>query len=65
MVETLAAHRKRQLEELMKAGKAWRDHGFIFCNEIGELYSQVLLACVKRRQSRASFIPKAYARVNE
>ncbi len=40
LVEMLMTHRKRQLEERMKAGRSWRDHGFIFTNEIGEPYKQ-------------------------
>lgn len=40
LVEMLAQHRKRQLEERMKAGSAWSDHGLIFTDEVGEPYSQ-------------------------
>ncbi len=35
-VDLLSVQRKRQLEERMKAGRAWNEHGFIFANEIGE-----------------------------
>jgi integrase len=40
LVELLAQQRTRQLEERMRAGKAWSDHGFIFANEVGEPYAQ-------------------------
>lgn len=40
LIEMLADHRKAQLEERMKMGKMWNDHGFIFCDQIGEPYSQ-------------------------
>src|SRR5262249_34090602 len=39
LVEKLAQHRTRQLEERLKAGKSWADHGFIFADEIGGPYS--------------------------
>jgi integrase len=32
----LQDHRTRQLEERLRAGSVWKDHGFIFCNKIGE-----------------------------
>lgn len=34
----LQDHRTRQLEDRMKAGKDWRDHGFAFATENGEPY---------------------------
>jgi integrase len=40
MMEMMATHRKAQLEERMKAGKMWEDHGFIFCDEFGNPCSQ-------------------------
>jgi integrase len=49
LVELLASHRKVQLEERMKAGRAWREQGFVFPDEIGEPYSQnrLLYFCKK------------------
>lgn len=38
--EILIEQRRRQLEARMKVGKLWRDHGFIFTNEVGEPYPQ-------------------------
>jgi len=40
LVELLNVQRKRQLEDRMKAGRIWNDHGFIFTDEFGEPYSQ-------------------------
>lgn len=34
-VKDLEDHRRRQLETRMKAGKTWKDHGFIFTDETG------------------------------
>jgi integrase len=33
--DALRAHRKRQLEDRLKAGGAWHDTGFVFTSEIG------------------------------
>jgi integrase len=34
-VEALRSHRKRQVEEQLRAGAAWRDNGLIFATTIG------------------------------
>lgn len=34
-VETLRAHRRRQLEERIALGPAWQDRGLVFCREDG------------------------------
>jgi integrase len=34
-VEALHVHRKRQAEEREKLGKPWRDHGLVFCTQVG------------------------------
>jgi integrase len=60
LVELLSAHRKRQLEDRMKVGKAWRDHGFIFCNEIGEPYSQNLLLHYFKKILRDAGLPETF-----
>ena len=36
VVELLKKHRARQLRDRLKAGPLWQDHGYVFCNEIGE-----------------------------
>jgi integrase len=35
VVETLRAHRQRQREERLRAGRAWADTGLVFCTEVG------------------------------
>ncbi|MBL8189213.1 MAG: site-specific integrase [Acidobacteria bacterium] len=50
-------HRKRQLEERMRAGRAWKDHDFIFANEIGEPYSQVRLWYICKKILKAAGLP--------
>jgi integrase len=42
-VKALQAHRKRQAEERLKAGKKWKDHGFIFSTSTGEPMDQINL----------------------
>ena len=36
VVELLKKHRARQLRDRLKAGPLWQDHGYVFCNEVGE-----------------------------
>lgn len=38
LVEALKSERRDQLAKRMKAGKAWKDHGFIFADSFGEPY---------------------------
>ncbi|MCJ7630519.1 MAG: site-specific integrase [Longimicrobiales bacterium] len=42
-VKALQAHKKRQAEERPKAGKAWKDHGFMFTTGTGEPMDQINL----------------------
>ena len=35
-VELLKKHRARQLRDRLKSGPLWQDHGYVFCNEVGE-----------------------------
>jgi len=35
-VLALREHRRRQLEERLRAGAAWRDQGLVFCDELGQ-----------------------------
>jgi site-specific recombinase XerD len=44
----------------MRAGKAWRDHGFIFCNEIGEPYSQGTLRHYCKKILRKAGLPDTF-----
>ncbi|MGH9753269.1 MAG: tyrosine-type recombinase/integrase [Blastocatellia bacterium] len=59
--ELLAAHKKRQLEERMKAGKAWRAHNFVFCDEIGEPYSQARLWYYCKKILREAGLPETFS----
>ncbi len=36
VVNLLKKHRAQQSESRLKAGPLWQDHGFVFCNELGE-----------------------------
>ncbi len=36
VVKLLKKHRAQQNENRLKAGPLWQDHGFVFCNEVGE-----------------------------
>lgn len=36
VVELLKKHRARQLRDRLRAGPLWQDHGYVFCNEVGE-----------------------------
>ena len=36
VVELLKKHRARQLRDRLKSGPLWQDHGYVFCNEVGE-----------------------------
>jgi integrase len=59
-VELLAGHRRRQLEERMRAGKAWRGHDFVFCDEIGEPYSQNRLWYYCKKILREAGLPDTF-----
>jgi integrase len=57
LMEMVDAHRKRQLEERMKAGRAWANHNFIFCDEAGEPYSQTRLRYFFKQILSAAELP--------
>lgn len=61
MVEMLSAHRKAQLEERLKAGKMWSDHGFIFCDEFGNPYSQARINYFFKRVAKAAGLPTNFS----
>jgi integrase len=54
-VDTLKAHRKRQLEEMMKFTGLWEDSGLVFATETGTLINPSNL----RRRSFAPLLKKA------
>jgi integrase len=60
-VENLKAHRKRQLADRMKAGNAWRDNDFIFCDEIGEPYTRSMLQRRCKKILEAAGLPLTFS----
>jgi len=60
LVEQLDKHRKRQLEERMKAGRSWEDHEFIFCDELGRPYSQSRLRYYCKQILKAAALPEHF-----
>ena len=60
VADRLQTHRRAQLEDRMKAGKAWTDHGFIFTDEIGEPYSQTRLRATFKAIAKAAGLPKGF-----
>lgn len=36
VVEMLRKHKAQQLRDRLKAGPLWQEHGYVFCNEVGE-----------------------------
>ncbi|MCI0388437.1 MAG: site-specific integrase [Acidobacteria bacterium] len=60
LLEMLDRHRKRQLEERMKAGAAWEDNGFIFCDEVGRPYSQSRLRYYCKQILKAAELPEHF-----
>jgi len=57
MMEMIGAHRKTQLEEMMRAGKMWNKHGFIFCDEFGSPYSQDRIRYYFKQVVKAAGLP--------
>lgn len=60
LFELLDAHRKRQLAERMKAGKAWGAHDFVFCDQVGEPYSQERLRYFFKQILAAAELPNNF-----
>jgi integrase len=63
-VAVLKAQRTAQLEDRMRAGKLWKDHGFIFADTIGEPHSSWTLyndfrQIMKRAGLAGKFSPKS------
>jgi integrase len=56
-MEMMTSHRKKQLEERMRAGKMWNDHGFIFCDEFGNPYSQDRIRYYFKQVVKAAGLP--------
>lgn len=60
LIEVFNRQRKAQLEARLRAGKLWRDHGFIFADPIGEPYSQDVLNKDCKRILRAAKLPETF-----
>jgi integrase len=56
-IQILLVQRKRQLEDRLKAGKLWQDHGFIFADATGDPYSQWVLNKDCKRILKAAGLP--------
>jgi integrase len=61
LTEILDKHRKRQLEDRMKAGGAWEDHSFIFCDEFGRPYTQGGLRYNCKQILKTAGLPEHYS----
>jgi integrase len=59
MIAVLKAQRKKQLEDRMKAGKLWTDHGFIFADTTGPPYAQWTLRNDCNRILKAAGLPRS------
>ena len=60
LMEILSAQRRRQLEERIRVGKLWTDHGFIFADEVGEPYPQWALRHQFRLILKAAGLPENF-----
>ncbi len=56
-VDTLALHRKRQLEERLAAGSAWREGDLVFCCEDGRPLENSTVRGVLRRSLQRAELP--------
>ena len=61
LIDLLAIHRKRQLEERLRAGMAWSDHDFVFADERGEPYSQSRLRYYCKQILKAADLPEHFS----
>jgi integrase len=60
IVDVLKDQRQRQLEDRLKAGKLWTDHGFIFADTIGEPYAHWNLYAACKRILRTAGLPENF-----
>jgi integrase len=60
MVEIIKRQRTAQLEDRMRAGKLWTDHGFIFADTVGEPYPQWTLLNDCKRILKAAGLPPTF-----
>ncbi|EFV14138.1 tyrosine-type recombinase/integrase [Segniliparus rugosus] len=59
MVTALKAHRKRQLEERLRAGDQWKDNGMVFTTEFGTIVDPRNLLRVVKAAAKKAGIEKA------
>lgn len=57
LLAKLSEHRKQQLEEKLRAGKVWENHGFIFSNEIGQPFALRAIRHVFKRLLKDAGLP--------
>jgi integrase len=60
IIESLAEHRRRQLEAKLKAGASWSDHGFIFTDKTGEPLKHYAVRYVYKTILEAAGLPKTF-----
>jgi integrase len=56
----LDAHRRRQLEMKLKAGREWTDHGFIFTDEAGEPLRFPTMRTVHKEICKSAGLPTTF-----
>jgi integrase len=56
-VQALRSHRKAQLQERLKLGKAWQDSGFVFVREDGAPYHPERILVMFKRHAEAAGLP--------
>jgi integrase len=60
VIEVLKNQRTRQLEERLKAGKLWEDHGFIFADTCGGPYANWNLYAACKRILKAAGLSETF-----
>jgi integrase len=58
LVAILRQHRRRQIEDQLKAGEAWQGSGYVFTNELGEPYYPGYFSDAWERRIAALGFPK-------
>lgn len=58
LVSLLVGHRKRQLEDRLRAGKAWSETGYVFADQLGRPYSPEVVSDRFDRRVKTSGLPR-------
>jgi integrase len=58
LVSLLIGHRKRQLEDRLRAGNAWTETGYVFADQLGRPYSPELVSNRFDRLVKTSGLPR-------